>query len=122
MTLGPDKLWLIPLLPLLAAAVLSFTRSRVLANVCSIGSLGISFILSLFAFAGTFGTNPRSYWNFDWLSFGSATLKLGFLLDPLTVVMLVMVTFVGLLIFIYSTAYMAHDENYTRFFCFLSLF
>ena len=36
--------------------------------------------------------------------------------------MLVMVTFVGLLIFIYSTGYMAHDENYTRFFCFLSLF
>ena len=36
--------------------------------------------------------------------------------------MLVMVTFVGLLIFIYSIGYMAHDENFTRFFCFLSLF
>ena len=36
--------------------------------------------------------------------------------------MLVMVSFVGLLIFIYSTGYMAHDENFTRFFCFLSLF
>ena len=44
------------------------------------------------------------------------------MLDPLTAVMLVMVTFVGLLIFIYSTGYMAHDENFTRFFCFLSLF
>ncbi len=44
------------------------------------------------------------------------------MLDPLAAVMLVMVTFVGLLIFIYSTGYMEHDENYTRFFCFLSLF
>jgi NADH-quinone oxidoreductase subunit L len=43
-------------------------------------------------------------------------------LDPLTAVMLVMVTFVGLLIFIYSTGYMEHDENFTRFFCFLALF
>src|SRR5213083_2242080 len=44
------------------------------------------------------------------------------MLDPLTAVMLVMVSFVGLLIFIYSTGYMSHDENFTRFFCFLSLF
>ena len=51
-----------------------------------------------------------------------ATLKLGWVLDPLTAIMLVMVTFVSLLIFIYSTGYMAHDENFTRFFGFLSLF
>ena len=44
------------------------------------------------------------------------------MLDPLAAVMLVMVSFVGLLIFIYSVGYMAHDENFTRFFCFLSLF
>jgi NADH-quinone oxidoreductase subunit L len=44
------------------------------------------------------------------------------MLDPLTAVMLVMVSFVGLLIFIYSVGYMAHDENFTRFFCFMALF
>ncbi|MGH7973460.1 MAG: NADH-quinone oxidoreductase subunit L, partial [Limisphaerales bacterium] len=44
------------------------------------------------------------------------------MLDPLTAIMLVMVSFVGLLIFIYSAGYMAHDDNFTRFFCFLSLF
>ncbi len=60
--------------------------------------------------------------NFPWLQFGNEWLKLGWMLDPLTAVMLLMVTFVGLLIFIYSTGYMAHDENFTRFFCFLSLF
>ena len=44
------------------------------------------------------------------------------MLDPLTAVMMLMVTFVGLLIFIYSIGYMADDENFTRFFCFLALF
>ncbi len=44
------------------------------------------------------------------------------MLDPLSAIMLVMVSFVGLLIFIYSIGYMKHDENYTRFFCFMSLF
>ena len=53
---------------------------------------------------------------------GATTVQLGWLLDPLTAVMLVMVTFVSLLIFIYSVGYMAHDDNFTRFFCFLSLF
>ena len=56
------------------------------------------------------------------MQFGSEWVKLGWMLDPLAAVMLVMVTFVGLLIFIYSVAYMHHDENFTRFFCFLSLF
>jgi NADH-quinone oxidoreductase subunit L len=49
-------------------------------------------------------------------------VAMGWLLDPLASIMLVMVTFVGLIIFIYSTGYMARDENFTRFFCFLALF
>ena len=60
--------------------------------------------------------------NFTWIQVGGAPVDLGWVLDPLSAVMLVMVSFVGLLIFIYSTGYMAHDENFTRFFCFLSLF
>ncbi len=59
--------------------------------------------------------------NFSWIQVGAAAVELGWVLDPLSAVMLVMVTFVGLLIFIYSTGYMEHDENFTRFFCFLSL-
>src|SRR5687767_3917589 len=53
---------------------------------------------------------------------GNTSLRLGIALDPLTAVMLVMVTFVGLLIFIFSAGYMADDERFTRFFAFLSLF
>ena len=50
------------------------------------------------------------------------SLQLGFILDPLTAGMAAMVTFVGLMIFINATGYMAEDENFTRFFCFMSLF
>jgi NADH-quinone oxidoreductase subunit L len=84
--------------------------------------MGLSLILSLCALAHTLSEPGREVVNFPWLQFGSAWLALGWMLDPLTAVMLVMVTFVGLLIFIYSTGYMAHDENFMRFFCFLSLF
>jgi NADH-quinone oxidoreductase subunit L len=68
------------------------------------------------------GVAVRETANFTWIQVGAANVDLGWVLDPLSAVMLVMVSFVGLLIFIYSTGYMAHDENFTRFFCFMSLF
>src|SRR5271170_4987293 len=95
-------LWLIPVLPALAGGISALLRQsqRRLSARLAIGSMGISLALALCAFAQS----------------------LGWALDPLTAVMLVMIAFVGLLIFIYSTGYMAHDANFTRFFCFLSLF
>lgn len=126
------NLWLIPALPILAAGLsaLAPRRCRKFSSTLAIGSMVVSFLLSLCAFAHTLqhdghGAEAKEYFNFPWFEFagGSAgVLKLGWVLDPLTAVMLVMVTFVGLLIFIYSVGYMAHDENFTRFFCFMSLF
>jgi len=123
------NLWLIPALPLLAAAITAIARQRyrVFAAVMAIGSLTISLLLSLAAFAHVEGLvshnlASREFFNFHWFEFGTEWVSLGWLLDPLTAVMLMMVTFIGLLIFIYSVGYMAHDENFTRFFCFLSLF
>jgi NADH-quinone oxidoreductase subunit L len=124
-----ERLWLIPVLPLLAAgfSALAKQRHRSFASALAIGSMAGSLVLSLFAFGRAlhrynFGDKAPEFRNFSWLTFGSVDLKLGWMLDPLTAVMVVMVCFVGLLIFIYSTGYMAHDENFTRFFCFLSLF
>jgi NADH-quinone oxidoreductase subunit L len=118
------NLWLIPTLPAAAAAVIALAKQaqRRLAAGLAIGSMSISLLLALIAFGHALGHPELEYVNFRWLQFGSEWLKLGWLLDPLTAVMLVMVTFVGLLIFIFSAGYMAHDENFTRFFCFLSLF
>jgi len=127
MTWIVPNLWLIPALPMFAAAIgaLLRQRDRIAAATLAIGSIAISFLLSICALlhilANRTGEQVLTF-NFRWFQFGNEWLKLGWMLDPLTAVMLVMVTFVGLLIFIYSVGYMAHDENFTRFFCFLALF
>ena len=122
-------LWLIPALPIFASGVIAMLKQpmRKLSATLAIGSLSCSLLLSLFAFGHVLagwadGAAVRETVNFTWIRVGTAHVDLGWILDPLAAVMLVMVTFVGLLIFIYSTGYMAQDENYTRFFCFLSLF
>jgi len=121
--------WLIPALPIVAAGLAALLKQsrRKTAATLAIGSMGLSLLLSLLAFAHVLagwaqGISVRETVNFAWIQVGTASVELGWVLDPLCAVMLVMVSFVGLLIFIYSTGYMAHDENYTRFFCFLSLF
>jgi NADH-quinone oxidoreductase subunit L len=122
-------LWLIPAVPMLAAGIAALLKQprRKLSSTLAIGSLTISLLLSLIAFghvlsAWSAGAPTREVVNFTWFQVGSSQVDLGWVLDPLSAVMLVMVSFVGLLIFIYSTGYMEHDENFTRFFCFLSLF
>src|SRR6185437_4490542 len=122
-------LWLIPALPIVAAGFIALLKqpSRKLASSLAIGSLFLSLLLALAAFGDVLGGwvtghAVRETVNFAWMHIGATTFDLGWVLDPLSAVMLVMVTFVGLLIFIYSLGYMAHDENFTRFFCFLSLF
>ena len=116
-------------MPIVASGVIALLKQprRKLAAALAIGSLSFSLLLSLIAFAHVFagwahGAVVREIFNFTWIRFGTSQVDLGWVLDPLAAIMLVMVSFVGLLIFIYSTGYMAHDENFTRFFCFLSLF
>ncbi len=122
-------LWLIPAMPIVASGLIALLKQprRRLASVLAIGSLAASMVLAFVAFGHVLGGwasghAVRETVNFTWLQFGTSAVDLGWVLDPLAAVMLVMVTIVGLLIFIYSVGYMAHDENYTRFFCFLSLF
>jgi NADH-quinone oxidoreductase subunit L len=122
-------LWLIPALPVVAAGLIALLKQprRKAAAALSIGSLAASLLIAFAAFSHVVsgwihGHAVRETVNFTWIQVGSINVDLGWVLDPLSAIMLVMVCFVGLLIFIYSTGYMAHDENFTRFFCFLSLF
>jgi len=124
-----QALWLVPALPVVASGIIAILRQprRKAASGLAIGSLAISLVMALVAFGHVLtgwahGAAVRETVNFTWIRVGAANVELGWVLDPLAAVMLVMVTLVGLLIFIYSTGYMEHDENYTRFFCFLSLF
>jgi NADH-quinone oxidoreductase subunit L len=114
---------------MVAAGIIALLKQprRRTASALATGSLGFSLFLSLIAFGHVVsgwarGDVVRETVNFSWFHFGATSVDLGWVLDPLAAIMLVMVCFVGLLIFIYSVGYMAHDENFTRFFCFLSLF
>jgi len=119
-------LWLIPVLPLASAGLSALLRRpyRQASAGLAIGSMIVAWGLACAALATTLGHPEgfRQVYNISWFDLGTGTVQLGWVLDPLTAVMLVMVTFVGTLIFIYSVGYMAHDPNFTRFFCFLSLF
>jgi NADH-quinone oxidoreductase subunit L len=125
MNLPVQFLWLIPALPLVAAAVGSLTPrgGRALAAGAAIAGMAGAFILSCLALRGALA-DPAAHqvFNFAWFELGLEDLRLGWLLDPLTAFMGVMVSFVGLLIFIFSLGYMEEDANFARFFCFLSLF
>jgi NADH-quinone oxidoreductase subunit L len=125
MSNAASTLWLIPALPLLAAVLTAFVGKgqKSLASGLAIAGMAGAFLLSVKAFMAALGLHgiPEVH-NFLWLEYGETQMQLGWVLDPLSAMMLVMVTFVGALIFIFSVGYMAHDERYTRFFCFLSLF
>ena len=120
---------LVPLLPFLAAGITALLKreQRGLSATLVIGAQAVSCILSLLGLAWQIAASgsrflPRIEGNFAWLTFGNETLRLGLILDPLSAGMAAMVSFVTLLIFIYSVGYMKADRNCTRFFTFLSLF
>lgn len=118
-------LWLIPALPLIAAAVGALTprRGRAIAITAALLGLVGAFVLSCLALRSAVATpSIHSVDNFAWFELGAGVVRLGWLLDPLTALMCVMVTFVGTLIFVFSIGYMKEDDNAARFFCFLSLF
>jgi NADH-quinone oxidoreductase subunit L len=120
-----SNFWLIPLLPLAASLlILSLGKSRgsgafALAVLGQIAALTVAVI----SFAWTLQTpGARAIQNFTWFTFGDQVLQLGCVLDPLGAAMLVMITFVGLWIFVFSKGYMAGDKDFTRFFAYLSFF
>ncbi|HZR06051.1 MAG TPA: NADH-quinone oxidoreductase subunit L [Candidatus Udaeobacter sp.] len=120
-----DHLWLIPAVPFaVSLAILSLPNGRhknaaILAVAGQIAALGMTF----FAFLPTLQTPGfRAVQNFTWFTFGDNALRLGWLLDPLAAVMLMMITLVGLCIFVFSTGYMTGDKNFVRFFAYLSFF
>jgi NADH-quinone oxidoreductase subunit L len=122
--MNTTSLALIALLPLLASFITSCMKcGRRAAGVAIVAMFG-SCVLALLAFGQAWGMGPNKHVTFDipWLTVGTTTINFGFVLDPLTGVMAAMVTFVGLLIFIYSFGYMKDDKRMARFFCYLSLF
>ncbi len=118
-------LWLIPAAPFaLSLAILSLPKGRRKgAAGLAVTSQLLALALSILAFVPTLqAPGFRAVQNFTWFTFGQQTLRLGFVLDPLAAVMLMMIALVGLCIFVFSIGYMADDKNFTRFFAYLSFF
>lgn len=118
------------LAPLFGSVIAGFFRNqigRVGAHSVTIGGLLLSLMMSVtVAYAILSGASPSLDANlYTWASGGDQfpyAFYIGFLIDPLTVVMMVIVTFVSLLVHLYSIGYMADDDGYQRFFSYISLF
>ncbi len=124
-----EHLWIILALPLAGAALnglLGKDWSKTIVNSIGIGSVSLAFLSVLEAireFSLLPAGQPSFFKNyFNWMSAGSFKVDFALQMDHLTIVMLLVVTFVSLLVHIYSTGYMAHEEGYYRFFAYLNLF
>src|SRR5208283_5531583 len=116
---------LIPLLPLIAFVInILFGRSiiRDKAHWLSILAVLGSFVLSVMTFVEVMGGKIINQDIYSWIVSGSFKASVGFLIDPLSAIMLIVVTSVSLLVHIYSVGYMHGDKGYYRFFAYLGLF
>jgi len=121
--------WLIILLPILSFAIISLLlrpfirKQNQISSYVSISGISLSFILSIWALISVLSSEDIIIFDsFTWLQIGSTKINVGLLLDPLSAVMLVVVTSVSLLVQIYSLGYMYDDKSYSRYFAYLSLF
>ncbi len=123
-----DKLWLIPFFPLLGAIINGLLGKKIKneAVIGTIGTLAIasSFVVSCTYFFQLLGDSQKVHEVVigSWMSVGNLQVDWGFLLDPLSALMIMVVTGVGSLIHLYSIGYMHGEEGFYRFFSYLNLF
>src|ERR1700736_662548 len=120
-----DNVWAIPAAPLAGSLlILSLANSwrKSAAALAVIGQI-VALALSILVFLPMLQmVGFRIVHNFTWFTFGEQALRIGWVLDPLAAVTLVMIALVGLCIFVFSIGYMAADKDFTRFFAYLSFF
>ncbi|MBI4518936.1 MAG: NADH-quinone oxidoreductase subunit L [Deltaproteobacteria bacterium] len=127
-TVTASYLWLIPALPLLGVllnATLGARLGRGLVAVVAPAVVGGAFAVSLVALTDLLGRPAGSALVnhvYPWIHAGSLQLDIVLRVDPLSAVMILVVTGVGFLIHVYSVGYMAHEPDYARYFTYLNLF
>jgi NADH-quinone oxidoreductase subunit L len=126
-TLNPTLLLAIPLAPLVAAIISGVFCSvipRWLAHTVTIAGVAISCGLSLHVAGSIFLHGAETYNDtvYQWLVSDGIGMQVGFMVDQLTALMMVVVTFVSLCVHVYTIGYMADDDGYNRFFSYISLF
>ena len=110
----------------LAASIIAGLAGKVIgrrgAHSVTIFAVALAFALALLVYADVRAGNSANYTVYIWASSGGVSFQIGFLIDALSAVMMVIVTFVSLMVHIYTIGYMANDPGYQRFFSYLSLF
>jgi NADH-quinone oxidoreductase subunit L len=117
--------WLVPLFPLVAYLLLFVLGRRaqegVVTAIAVLASLA-SFVVSLMILSEVKANGPGAPYMFHWLTVGNHTLSMGYEVTALNAMMLVVVTFVSTLVFLFSKSYMKGDERFVVFYQYLSLF
>ncbi len=121
-----EKIYLLAALAPLAGSIIAGLFGRQLGRqpsawICILG-VAVSFVASAISFQDVMAGRLFNGTIYTWLVSGSAVFNVGFLIDPLTVTMMLVVTFVSLMVHIYTIGYMADDDGYQRFFSYISLF
>ncbi len=115
----------VPLAPLGAAIVVGLFGpkiGRVLSHTLCIAGVAVAMVASMMILRDVAAGHLFNGDVYTWLQTGTLKLSIGFLVDPLTATMMVVVTFVSLMVHVYTIGYMADDPGYTRFFAYISLF
>jgi len=116
---------LVPLAPL-AGAILAGLFGKLIGrtgtHVVAILGVTVALVASILIYQDVQAGNHFNGALYTWLESGGLKLQIGFLIDPLTVMMMLVVTFVSLMVHIYTIGYMADDPGYQRFFSYISLF
>ncbi|GMU65760.1 MAG: NADH dehydrogenase subunit L [Acidobacteriota bacterium] len=120
-------LWLVPALPFLGAAITGLVlrnSQKSLVTAIGVGAPGLSLAVALAAiWQYATSVRPESFEQVLWSwTTGALPIDVGFRLDPLSAVMMFVVTFVGFWIHVYSVGYMGHEAGYRRYFSYLNLF
>ena len=122
-----NLVWLVPLLPVLGFLINGLGRNFLPKSVVGfIGSavIFISFCLSVSIFFELNSSTTKTFIVplFDWITAGSISIPFSFQVDPLSSLMLLIITGIGFLIHVYSIGYMHHDNGFAKFFSYLNLF
>ncbi len=128
--LNPHLMLLVPLAPLAGSLIAGLFGTRFFGNLIgrtashSVTIMGVlvAFLISLHALAEVIGGATYSGTLYTWMTVAGVKLEIGFLIDSLTAMMMCVVTFVSLMVHIYTIGYMQDDEGYNRFFAYISLF
>ncbi len=116
---------LVPLAPLagaIIAGLFGHVLGRTWTHRITILLMMVSFIASLVIFKDVLAGNTFNGAIYTWITLGTTSFEVGFLIDRLTVLMMLVVTFVALMVHIYTIGYMSEDAGYQRFFSYISLF